>query len=209
MNAIIFDFDDTLCKGQSINGFIKLLIKKLGIYVGLKYYLFRLITPYKNNQYPAYKEFLLRAFKDVDQSIFESCALEYSQQLIEHQLHRELISKLTTYQQQEDCVTILSSGGFEIYLTFISTHLGFDYLNATQLEFKDGKFTGKIMGLENLEQQKLVNFKKNPTQFSNITMYTDSLNDLPLIEISNQVFIVHPKDRKPLWMKDAWQSIEV
>ncbi len=208
MNIAIFDFDDTICKGQSISGFIKYLLQKSGLRYRIEYYFRKIIMPYESNQYPQYKEFLLKTFTNLDEDFFESCSKEYAKILINQRMNKNVLLEVENHLKNKDYL-ILSSGGLEIYLKYIAKELNFDTLFATKLEFENQKFTGKIQGKENLDEQKVINFSHHFKNYNKLEVYTDSVNDLPLIEIGTKVNIIVNGTADTKWIKKEWRIIKV
>jgi HAD superfamily phosphoserine phosphatase-like hydrolase len=208
MNLVVFDFDDTLCDGQSINGFMKLMMKKAGLKAILHYYLLKILNPYKSSQYPQYKEHLLKPFVGMPFSFFDICGQDYAETLLNYRMHIEVIKSIQSYSSALD-FKLLSSGGYQVYLTHIYERLDFDLLHASEFEFIDGCFTGKIKGIENLENQKVENIKNLSQKFDKTTVYTDSPSDMPLINIADEVYIVTKEKTKPTWVKEDWNLISV
>jgi HAD superfamily hydrolase (TIGR01490 family) len=95
------------------------------------------------------------------------------------------------------------------------------HLVATEPELKEDPsglvFTGKVKGLPNFQQGKVFNVKNwlsglgyDLSTFSQSTFYTDSMNDLPLLEIVSNPIATNPDLRlKNLAIERSWQMINL
>lgn len=80
----------------------------------------------------------------------------------------------------------------------IAKLLGIADLLATEPEFVDGRYTGRIAGVPNFQAGKVTRLKQwmaaQPQSFGAIHVYTDSRNDLPLLEAADHPVAVDPDD---------------
>ncbi len=76
----------------------------------------------------------------------------------------------------------------------IATAFGIDQLIATDPEFKDGRYTGEVSGTPSFREGKIVRLNQwlanNGYNLASSWFYSDSLNDLPLLEIVTHPFAV-------------------
>lgn len=86
----------------------------------------------------------------------------------------------------------------------IARRLGVNTLLATTAEFKDGKYTGKIDGTPCFQDGKVARLQQWLSQqglatdgeiFKGSTFYSDSMNDLPLLELVETPIAVTPDDK--------------
>jgi len=85
-------------------------------------------------------------------------------------------------------------------------------LIATEFEIIDNKFTGKVKGIPCFREGKLdkVNewLKSHNYNLSDATFYTDSFNDLPLLEKAGKAIVVDGDDKLTLLAKkNDWECI--
>jgi len=104
------------------------------------------------------------------------------------------------HQQQGDrCVIITATNAF--ITSPIADYLGIDTLLATDLETNNGKLTGKIAGIPCYQEGKVSKLQEwIASQESAFTMteacfYSDSINDLPLLEQVAKPVAVDPDER--------------
>jgi HAD superfamily hydrolase (TIGR01490 family) len=80
----------------------------------------------------------------------------------------------------------------------IALALGVEDLLATDPEFRDGRYTGRVAGTPSFREGKVVRLrewlKKNGTNLSDSWFYSDSHNDLPLLEMVSHPVAVDPDD---------------
>lgn len=80
----------------------------------------------------------------------------------------------------------------------IAELLGVDTLIATDPEFVDGRYTGRLAGLANFQGGKVVRLNRWLDQqqppFEHLSCYSDSRNDLPLLERADAAVAVDPDD---------------
>ena len=94
----------------------------------------------------------------------------------------------------------------------IADLFGVEYLIATEFEIEDNKFTGNVVGEPCFREGKLnkvMNWmQENNFENSNTTFYSDSFNDLPLLEAVNKPIVVDGDDKLiKEAKKNDWQYI--
>ena len=125
-------------------------------------------------------------------------------------LHEEFMDKhiraLMTKAGQEKIDTHKKAGDITLIITAtnsfvtkpIADAFGVDYLIATEPEIIDGKYTGKVAGIPSFQQGKITRLEAwmatNEVTLDNSTFYSDSHNDLPLLEIVTTPVAVDPDD---------------
>lgn len=81
----------------------------------------------------------------------------------------------------------------------IAALLGVDALIATEAEVVDGKLTGRLAGIPNFQSGKIARLEQwlaaQDRTFSTIYAYSDSYNDVPLLEKADRPTAVDPDDR--------------
>lgn len=78
----------------------------------------------------------------------------------------------------------------------IATHMAVDALIATELELKDDLYTGNILGIPNFQAGKVTNLEAwlqtHEFTLQDSVFYSDSFNDLPLLEKAGTAIAVDP-----------------
>lgn len=81
----------------------------------------------------------------------------------------------------------------------IAKRLAVDTLISTEAEFIDGVFTGKVKGTPCFQEGKIIRLnewlKSQNKEMQESYFYSDSINDLPLLEIVNHPIAVTPDDK--------------
>jgi HAD superfamily hydrolase (TIGR01490 family) len=102
-------------------------------------------------------------------------------------------------RQNHLCAIVTSTNSF--ITAPIACELGVDHLLATELEVRDGRFTGKPHGIASFRQGKVTRLAEwlgergqTLASFDESWFYTDSLNDLPLLERVTRPIAVDPDE---------------
>jgi HAD superfamily hydrolase (TIGR01490 family) len=97
------------------------------------------------------------------------------------------------------CAIVTSTNAF--ITAPIAREFGVDHLLATELEVRDGKYTGKPAGTPSFRQGKVTRLAewlgargRTLASFSSSWFYSDSLNDLPLLEHVTHPVAVDPDE---------------
>ena len=99
----------------------------------------------------------------------------------------------------------------------IAKHLGFEHLMATIPESQDGMYTGRIYGVPSFQEGKITRVDQwlhelglRRDQFEKIWFYSDSPNDLPLMEVVSHPVATNPSDRlRQIAQERNWQIIDL
>ena len=109
-------------------------------------------------------------------------------------------------------VLTTATNRFIVELTAI--HLGITHLIATEPELADGIFTGRATGVLNMREGKPVRLRAwlaargERLEAFHSTGYSDSINDLPLLEAVNTPVVVHADARlAAIAAQRGWRSI--
>jgi len=183
----IFDFDGTLTYQDSFLPFLKWTYGKLYWLKLLPHILFLvgyLLGFVSNHQI---KEILLfDFFKEWSKTTLELTAAQYANQVIPKLLNPAAIERLQWHQAQGHQV-LLVSANLEIYLEPWAKAMGIDQVLATQLDFEDDKFRGKIKGKCCIGDEKVTRLKEFLGSFNNycLHIYGDSEGDKEMLAISD------------------------
>jgi len=99
----------------------------------------------------------------------------------------------------------------------IAGEFGIQHLIATEPESKDGRFTGRVAGVPCFREGKIVRLDawlegrgKRLADFAESTLYSDSHNDLPLLERVTRPVAVDPDDKLAAKAKErSWAVISL
>ena len=99
---------------------------------------------------------------------------------------------------------VIVSGGFSEYIREYAKKNGIDKVIATDLEIKNGKYTGKIKGLDCIGINKILKLFEsvniNEFDLKNSYAYTDHFSDIPIISLVGNRFFITKKE-VPDWTK--------
>lgn len=121
---------------------------------------------------------------------------------------------IQSLQQQEQKILIISAS-VSLLVRAIASRLAITDAIGIDVIIKDGYYSDRINGVASYQQGKVTRLqqwlKDNPDYSGELTFYTDSINDLPLCQHANVVFVVNPCQRlaqaanRGHWPVLAWQ----
>jgi len=188
MILAIFDFDKTITSKDSLIDFLYHAMGPLRFFMGALY-LSPLLILHKSGfiRNDKTKEKVLSYFfKGLEKEKFQNLATVYSQKDLPAIVRSSALEKIRWHQAQGHKIVIVSAS-LDNYLLGWCQGIKADLL-ATSLEFKDGRFTGKLAtpncyGPEKVRRlQERYDLKK----FDHIYAYGDSPSDLVLKSIANE-----------------------
>ena len=195
MNKLtIFDLDNTLLKGDSDRNWGEFLSEKR---IVSDDYLLR-SEEFYNNYYEGsldidgFLNFCLEPLKNNDTDLL----LELREEFIEKKIKPIMLSRALAKvkEEMEDSIVIIATATNDFVTKPIAKLFGIDNLIATEFEIMNNKFTGQVLGLPCFREGKL----KKVTEWINLKGYTlaeskfysDSFNDLPLLEKVKKAVVV-------------------
>jgi HAD superfamily hydrolase (TIGR01490 family) len=203
VNLALFDLDNTLLSGDSDFEWAQFLIEQ-GV-------LDRELFEAKNlDFYQQYKsgtlnineflDFQLKPLARHSRSLLDAWHEEFMQSKVRPMMGpaaRELVAR---HRGAGDmCVVITATNSF--VTAPIAREFGVEHLIATEPEQKDGEFTGRVEGVPSFREGKITRLESWMAQrgwswdsFSASCFYSDSLNDLPLLERVKIPVAVDPDD---------------
>ena len=213
MNLTIFDLDNTILNGDSDYSWIKFLIDsnhvdveeytKKNEYFYQKYY-------QGNLDYYEWAEFALSTIKDKDISTVQKLLDIFLAEIIEPMINIYALKIIHDHHHKDD-VLLLASATNNVIVEPIGKRLGFSNIVATEVETINDVYTGKINGIPALGEGKLLKVKEwmkknNFLDFNNVTFYTDSINDLPLLKVVQNPIAVNPDTKlKQICIEKNWK----
>lgn len=103
--------------------------------------------------------------------------------------------------KKEGCDVYLISASGEFYLKELYKIKEIDMIIGTRFEFKDGIFTGKMIGKNCKGEEKVhrlkevLHKKKIEVDFKNSYMFSDSLSDKPLLDLVGNPYLINYKKK--------------
>ena len=192
MNLTLFDLDGTLLEGDSDHAF--------GEWVMAQGWADRQVYQARNDAFyadylagqldiHAYIEFATRAWRDRPLAVLALAQQEFLDQVIQSQLQPAALNLVQHHLQAGDCVALVTATN-DFITRPIAQRLGIDHLLATELARDSaGRVLGTIAGtpcfregkIDRVEQW-LAESGRQLADFDRCTFYSDSTNDLPLLE---------------------------
>lgn len=204
MKLALFDLDHTLLPMDSDHGWSQFLIDK-----GL---LDRQEYEAKNNSfYNDYKagclniheflDFQLSPLKSHPRGLLNKWHTDFMSQVIEPNIRKSALELVKKHQDDHAiCVVVTATNSF--ITKPIVELFGIPNLIATEPEVVDGEFTGKIVGIPNFKAGKVTRLEQwlaerswTLSSFDSIHFYSDSINDLPLLEKATHPVATNPDDK--------------
>ena len=207
----IFDFCETLVPYQSADAFVNYVIDgKKSLRICLVRLARRFVSiPFAHELFaklfpvPTIEKrllvYLLKGEKYTD--LCERAEAFYKQKIVPSlipEIKTILLSRL-----QSDWKVFIVSGGIDLYLNHLSDDFDIAPHNiiSTHLEFDSkGICRGKILGLDCMGKNKLLNVEIMKDKQNYIEVYSDSRSDLPLLMWADEAFVVRESSKKS-WVK--------
>ena len=197
MNLAIFDLDNTLLDGDSDYNWglflvrEKLVNKKKHEDSNKKFY-----ADYNEGKLDIYDfcEFQFRFFRDNPRKLTDKLLARYISEVAGKMITNKAKNLVNKHRDNGDKLLIITATNS--YITKpIGNLLGIEDLIGTDLEEKDGEFTGKVRGVPSFKEGKIERLslwlkqkKLNLKDFESVYFYSDSHNDLPLLsKVSNPI----------------------
>lgn len=206
----IFDFCETLVDIQSADAFVGFVIlegdyafkfirvnyfKFIKLLVQLRFFRVLKIIIGDNSLEKALRLFALRG---LTQDYLEKKANRFILQLNELKI-KSIWNIFENSLNDDDSSVLICSGGYDIYLRKVFSTVDVEII-CTELSYKNGKFSGFWEGTDCLgsEKSRRLNKLKYPQKAQEITVFTDSSTDVPLLELSTKGVVVGKGDC-PTW----------
>lgn len=218
MALAIFDLDNTLLGGDSDHAFGDFLISEgLVDPVVHKARNDAFYEQYKcgDLDMAAYTEFAIAAVTGLPRAQRDALHEKFMANFVEPMMLPAALALLKLHRDAGDYCLIMTATNR--YVTEpIARRLGVDALIATELELVDDCYTGNVAGIPNFQEGKVRNLKRWLTDQSeqlsleNSVFYSDSFNDLPLLEIASRAVAVDPDDTlRKIAQERGWQTISL
>jgi len=198
MPLALFDLDNTLIAGDSDHGWGEFLVAKN--IVDASYYKKmndQFYQDYQNGKLDmsAYLDFSLAPLGALDPSELEQLHQQFMVDVIEPLWLPKAEQLLKSHKKSGDTLIIITSTN-RFVVEPICNKLGVEHLIATELEQKNNRFTGRFSGVPSFKEGKVVRLnqwlEQSELNLHGSSFYSDSINDLPLLEIVDHPVAVDP-----------------
>ena len=217
MNIVLFDLDNTLINGDSDYQWGNYLVENN--YVDSKLYKEKndiFFEKYKNGTLCT-KEFALFSYEALakyDYKFLISIREKFFNEKIKPKILPKAIDLIKFHKKNNDVLAIVTSTNS--FISKISADFfKIDNLLASEPEFINNRFTGKLFGEPCYQEGKVLKVKEwiknnNLINYEEIYFYTDSHNDIKLMEFCTKPIAVDPEPLlKELSIKNNWEIISL
>ena len=203
MNITVFDLDKTLINADSGDLFAEYLCQQGLINDMIQ---FKAKVKYFEQEYMAgrldflgYYQFAIEPLTTLKVTELKQLVSRFVVEKIQPVIYKKSVEVINWHGQQTHQLLLISAT-IELLVQQIGHHLGFKAENilSTQMEVKDGYYTGSITGQPSYEQGKVLRFEqwlqqqKLNRKSCHVTFYSDSVHDLPLLTYVDEPIVVNP-----------------
>lgn len=198
MPLALFDLDNTLIAGDSDHGWGEFLVSHH--IVDPDYYRRMNDQFYRDYQngcldMNAYLEFALTPLSELPRTELQSLHRLFMEEVIAPMWLPRAERLLQQHRERGDLIIIITSTN-RFVVEPISDKLGADVLIATEPEQIDGRYTGKVQGVPSYREGKVTRLNawmaETGHDLAGSCFYSDSINDLPLLDIVERPVAVDP-----------------
>lgn len=201
MALALFDLDNTLLEGDSDFEWGEFLVKKKLVdakeYAKANLYFYE---QYQKCQLDII-EYSAFSFKPLAERSFEelnNLHKEFMQEVIIPMIRSKSVKTLEMHKEQGDTIILISATNSFIGKP-IAEYFGIEHLLATDPKIVDGRYTTEIEGTPCFQAGKITRLEKwmkeNNETVKDSYFYSDSINDLPLLEVVDKPIAVDPDNR--------------
>ena len=200
MSLAIFDLDNTLLGGDSDHAWGEFLCEKEIVdsdeYRRANDYFYE---QYKNGGLDIYEflDFALRPLTKLDTTQLNTLHQQFMAEKIEPIILPKALELLKNPKARGDYLLIITATNHFVTGP-IAKRLGVDAIIATDPEVIDGQYTGKVAGTPCFQAGKVTRLHEwlstSPHSLDNSYFYSDSHNDLPLLELVTNPIAVNPDE---------------
>ncbi|MDC1421098.1 HAD-IB family hydrolase [Gammaproteobacteria bacterium] len=213
---VIFDLDNTILNGDSDYAMINYLVhtQALDENAGKQNQIF--IEDYQRGEldFDAYTTFALSAYIGMTRTEINEYMLPFVTKVIEPMINTLALKIIHDHGDSGDTI-LLASATNELIVQSIAKRLDIQNVIGTQVKFINDKCTGEYIPPSALGEGKLQLVqqwmqKNNFDDFSGVTFYSDSINDLPLLEAVDFPKAVNPDAMlEKISLERGWEIIDL
>lgn len=199
----IFDLDHTLLQGDTDTLWCDYLLQRSLLPAHFAQDNLHLQAQYRSGEVSAqdFSAFYARTLAGFAPHDLLQLRADFTQHVIAPCIKPQAARVLEQHRQQGD-VLVLSSATSHFLITLTGQLLGFEHLLGTMLETDaEGRFTGRTQGVLNMREGKLTclrawlqaqGWTDMPELWQQACFYSDSINDLPLLQAVGHPVAVDP-----------------
>ena len=193
----VFDLDETLIAADSASLWIAYLVEQGFAQETLLLEEKNIMLTYQKGRMDmhAYMATTLAPLIGMDMDEVNHIVADFIEKRIKPAIYADALARIQWHKQRGDTVLVISATG-EHLVTPIAHLLGADDAIATNLQRDNGKITGNTINTLSYQQGKVIRMKawlkEHNGHFQGSYGYSDSINDLPLLEAVDRPFAVNP-----------------
>lgn len=134
------------------------------------------------------KRMILWQLKGVRYETCDRLAQIYFEKELMPNIYKPVVDKLKEYVDSGENVYILS-GGYNIYIKYFARYYGVKNIICSKIAFKENVCTGQMEGKDCMRENKVDYIRPFLGELP-MVCYTDSISDLPLLEIASEPIVV-------------------
>lgn len=219
MELALFDLDNTLLRGDSDHAWGEYLITVGAVNAEeQRRKNDQFMTQYENGtlNLDDFLDFQLQPFKTTPKSVLESWRKDFLRDVIRPMITDDARALVKHHQDRNDLIAVITATNNFITAPIVA-EFGIPNLLATNLEEQNGQFTGHIVGTPTFQEGKVIRLRewlakqgKTLEQFDNVYFYTDSSNDMPLLNAVNNPIAVNPDAKLEKHAREkGWRIIQL
>ena len=217
MNIVLFDLDNTLIKGDSDHEWGNFLVEN-------NYVDQRIYKEKNNNFFEQYKngtlcpkEFALFSYEPLTKYSYEKL-LDIREKFFEEKIIPLILPKalkLVNYHKNNNDILAIVTATNSFISRVTADFFNIKHLLASEPEFVNNKFTGNMLGEPCFKDGKVTKVQEwmkvnKLSEFKEIYFYTDSHNDIKLMEFCTRPIAVDPDEiLKKTSIDNKWEIISL
>ena len=213
---VIFDLDNTILNGDSDYAMINYLVHTQALDESAEKQNQIFIEDYQRGEldFDAYTTFALSAYIGMTSTEINEYMLPFVAKVIEPMINTLALKIIHDHGDSGDTI-LLASATNELIVQPIAKRLDIQNVIGTQVKFINDKCTGEYippsaLGAGKLQLVQQWMQKNNFDDFSGATFYSDSINDLPLLEAVDFPKAVNPDAMlKKISLERGWEIIDL
>ncbi len=200
MKLAIFDLDDTLIDGDCASLWCNYLLRKGVLDDEYLEEEARMMALYRQGQLDMqdYMRLFLRPLQKKRTKEVSLWIDDFLQQDILHRVRSEAVKYINRHQANGDQILIISASA-DFLVRPIARLMGINHILAINCHSHKGRFSGETVGVLSYREGKITRLKQwlkeQTIQPRSSCFYSDSANDLPLLDWVDDAFVVSPEAR--------------
>ncbi len=216
MPLAIFDLDETLISGDSDHAWGEFIVER-GLVERELYGKEndRFYQDYKKGRLDvmAYLEFVLRPLAGMSLHEIEVLQKNFLTEKIEPMIGPKALDLIGWHRKNGDTLILITATN-DLITAPIAKRLGIPLLLASQAEISGGRVTGKVKGIPSFREGKVRRLEawidETGADLKGSSFYSDSHNDLPLLEYVERPVAVDPDpELKKAALERGWEIISL